>query len=101
MSPPILFIKVFIAASAIPDPCAFGVILNIVAAVPKLALLAPTVVPAATMLSLPEVATFCTSNTPALEATICSVNTPVVAFLDIVLKPFSDRTGPLKVVFAF
>ena len=58
ISPPILVINVFIAASVIPDPCAFGVTLNIVAAVPKLALFAPTVVPAATMLSLPEVATF-------------------------------------------
>ena len=58
ISPPILFIKVLIAASAIPEPCAFGVTLKIVAAVPRLALLSPTVVPAATILSLPEVATF-------------------------------------------
>ena len=58
MSPPILVTNVFIAASAIPEPCAFGAMLKIVAAVPKLALFAPTVVPAATMLSLPDVATF-------------------------------------------
>ena len=57
ISPPTLFTKVLIAALAIPEPCAFGVTLNIVAAVPRLALLAPVDVPAATMLSLPEVAT--------------------------------------------
>ena len=58
ISPPILVTNVFIAASAIPEPCALGVILNMVAAVPKLALFAPVDVPAATMLSLPDVATF-------------------------------------------
>ena len=45
-----------IAASAIPEPCVFGVMLKIVAAVPKLALLAPTVVPDSTILSIPLVA---------------------------------------------
>ena len=40
-----------IASSAIPDPCALGVILKIVAAVPKLPLLVPVEVPAATTVS--------------------------------------------------
>ena len=53
-----------IASSAIPDPCALGVILKIVAAVPKLPLLVPVEVPAATML-FPVLATFSTYIPPA------------------------------------
>ena len=53
-----------IAASAIPEPCALGVTLKTVAAVPREALFAPVDVPAATML-FPVLATFSISTPPA------------------------------------
>jgi hypothetical protein len=37
---------------------------------------------------------------PVEAITAVSVIAPVVAFFEIILKPFSERTGPLKVVLA-